>query len=87
MSLYELEREKRAEDLDVTDRERQVLVALYSGVSPFEVPDFVGMDVEAVEETVDSLVEKGVLTEKRVRREVKLKARGRNIASEVIADQ
>jgi helix-turn-helix protein len=87
MSLYELEREKRAEDLDVTDRERQVLVALYSGVSPFEVPDFVGMDVEAAEETFDSLVEKGVLSEKRVRREVKLKARGRNIASEVIADQ
>ena len=47
-----------------------MLVALYSGVSPFEVPDFVGMDVEAVEETFDSLVEKGVLTEKRVRREV-----------------
>ena len=69
-SLVNQGQTRDAEDLDVTDRERQVLVALYSGVSPFEVPDFVGMDVEAVEETFDSLAEKGVLTEKRVRREV-----------------
>ena len=76
-----------AADIELSDAERQVLMALYSGVSPFEIPDFVGMDVDAVEEVFDRLVKSGVLNEKRVRREVRLKARGRNIASEVIADQ
>ncbi|WP_459194969.1 CheF family chemotaxis protein [Halosimplex sp. J119] len=72
-------------DLDQTDTE--VLMALYSGVSPFEIPDFVGMDVEEVEAVFDRLVEEGILRKKRVRRDVRLKARGRNIASDVIADQ
>jgi helix-turn-helix protein len=76
-----------AEDIDLSDRDRKVLMALYSGVSPFEIPDFVGMDVDDVEDVFDRLREKGVLTEKRVRREVRLKARGRNIAGEVIGDQ
>jgi helix-turn-helix protein len=75
------------EDIDLSDAERQVLMALYSGVSPFEIPGFVGMDVEDVEAVFDRLVETGVLREKRVRREVRLKARGRNIASEATADQ
>jgi helix-turn-helix protein len=75
------------DDIDLSDAERQVLMALYSGVSPFEIPDFVGMDVDDVEAVFDRLVETGVLSEKRVRREVRLKARGRNIASEAIADQ
>ncbi|MEF8853841.1 MAG: HEAT repeat domain-containing protein [Haloarculaceae archaeon] len=76
-----------AEDVDLSDAERQVLMALYSGVSPFEIPGFVGMDVAEVEDVFDRLVEAGVLSEKRVRRDVRLKARGRNIASEAIADQ
>ena len=75
------------EDIDLSNDERQVLMALYSGVSPFEIPDFVGMEVSEVEDVFDRLVETGVLSEKRVRREVRLKARGRNIASEAIADQ
>lgn len=78
---------QEAEDVELSDRDRQVLMALYSGVSPFEIPDFVGMDVDDVEAVFDRLCENGVLTETRVRREVRLKARGRNIASEVIADQ
>jgi len=72
-------------DLDQTDME--VLMALYSGVSPFEIPDFVGMEVEEVEAVFDRLVDEGILREKRIRRDVRLKARGRNIASDVIADQ
>jgi hypothetical protein len=74
-------------DFDLSDREREVLMALYSGVSPFEIPDFLGMDVDDVEAVFDRLCETGLLREKRVRREVRLKARGRNIASDVIADQ
>jgi len=78
---------QEVEDIELSDRERQVLMALYSGVSSFEIPDFVGMDVDDVESVFDRLCEKGVLSESRVRREVRLKARGRNIASEVMADQ
>lgn len=62
-------------------------MALYSGVSPFEIPDFVGLDVEAVEDIFEQLAEQGVVQKTRTRREVGLKPRGRSIASEVIADQ
>lgn len=71
-------------DIDLDEFEREVLMALYSGVSPFEVPNFLGMDVDRVEETYEELVELEVLDEVRVRREVTLKSRGRNIASEAM---
>jgi len=45
------------------------------------------MVVENVEETYDTLIEAGLLTETRVRREVQLKARGRNIAASNAADE
>ncbi|MFB6299767.1 MAG: CheF family chemotaxis protein [Halobacteriales archaeon] len=67
--------------------EKQVLMALYSGVSPFEIPDFVGMDVEEVESIFERLIELDILEEVRKRREVTLKARGRNIASEAMNEQ
>jgi helix-turn-helix protein len=75
------------EEADLDQTEHEVLMALYSGVSPFEIPDFVGLDVEEVEEIYDRLVEAGFLEKERVRREVTLKARGRNIAGEAISDQ
>lgn len=82
------EGERRSQtDIDLSESEREVLMALYSGVSPFEVPDFLGMDVEAVEETFERLIELDVLEEVRVRREVALKSRGRNIASEAMNEQ
>jgi len=74
-------------DVELTDDEREVLMALYSGVSPFEIPDFVGLDVEDAEEIFDQLAEQGVVEKKRTRREVALEPRGRSIASDVIADQ
>ncbi len=73
--------------VELSETEKQVLMGLYSGVSPFEIPDFLGMDVEDVEEIYDRLVELDVLEEVRTRREVSLKTRGRNIASEVINEQ
>ena len=78
---------QNASDADLSQTDMEVLMALYSGVSPFEIPDFVGLDVEAVEEVFDRLTDEGILREKRVRRDVRLKARGRNIASDVIGDQ
>ncbi|MFW6385042.1 MAG: CheF family chemotaxis protein [Halodesulfurarchaeum sp.] len=73
--------------VDLSETEKQVLMGLYSGVSPFEIPDFLGMDVDEVEAIYDRLIELDVLEELRRRKEVSLKTRGRNIASEVINEQ
>ena len=82
------EGEQRAEvDADLSEREREVLMALYSGVSPFEIANFVDMDVEKVEEVYDRLIELDILEEVRVRKEVQLKARGRNIASSAMDER
>jgi helix-turn-helix protein len=79
--------ESRSEiGVDLTERQSEVLMALYSGVSPFEIPDFLGMDVDEVEAVFDRLIELDVVEEIRVRREVALNARGRNIASEAMND-
>jgi helix-turn-helix protein len=80
--------ESRSEiGVDLTERQNEVLMALYSGVSPFEIPDFLGMDVDEVESVFDRLIELEVIEEIRTRREVALNARGRNIASEAMNDQ
>ncbi|MFB6078467.1 MAG: CheF family chemotaxis protein [Halarchaeum sp.] len=78
--------EQNTADIELDETEREVLMALYSGVSPFDVPEFVGEDVDDVEEIYERLVELDVLDEVRVRREVTLKSRGRNIASEAMND-
>jgi helix-turn-helix protein len=74
-------------DVDLTKEENEVLMALYTGVSPFQIPDFVGMDIEQVEEIYDRLIEYGILEPVRTRREVQLEARGRSIAGEAVDDQ
>ncbi|WP_436933558.1 CheF family chemotaxis protein [Halovenus marina] len=86
-SLLRKGEQQNAADVDLTDEQNEVLMALYSGVSPFQIPKFVGMDVERVERIYDDLIEAGVLEKKRTRREVELKARGRHIASEATADE
>ena len=75
------------EDVELSEREQEVLMALYSGVSPFQIPQFVGMDVETVEQIYDQLIEQGILEIERERREVELKARGRNVASEAMGEE
>jgi len=75
-----------ASSADLEAVEARALTALYSGISPFDVPAFIDADVEAVEAAYDSLVDRGVLDEVRVRREVTLTPRGRNLASETIGD-
>ncbi|WP_225333153.1 CheF family chemotaxis protein [Halomicrobium urmianum] len=76
-----------ADDVDLTREEHEVLMALYTGVSPFQIPDFVGMDVDQVEAVFDDLVEQGVLEAVRTRREVQLEARGRSIAGDAMSEQ
>jgi helix-turn-helix protein len=79
--------ERNRATLDLDETEREVLMALYSGVSPFEIPEFVGLEVDRVEETFERLIELEVLEEVRMRREVSLTTRGRNLASESINEQ
>jgi helix-turn-helix protein len=74
-------------EVDLGADEQQVLMALYSGVSPFEIPDFVGLEVDEVEEIYERLIELEILDEVRQRREVTLTTRGRNLASESINDE
>jgi len=71
----------------LSEEERELVMALYSGVSPFQIPEFVGLDVDRVEEVYADLVDAGLLIEKRRRREVRLTARGRTLASEATDDE
>lgn len=79
--------ESRQNDHELTDLESQVLMALYSGVSPFEMADFVGISVEEVEEIYQRLLDAGALDKVRTRTEVTLNAHGRNLASEAMNEQ
>ena len=82
------EGERRSEaNVDLAPSEKEVLMALYSGVSPFEIPAFIGQDVDRVEETFEKLIELDIVDEVRTRHEVTLNSRGRNIASEAMNEQ
>ncbi|WP_299265414.1 CheF family chemotaxis protein [Halorientalis sp.] len=72
---------------ELDDMESQVLMALYSGVSPFEMSDFVGIPPDEVEEIYQRLLEMGAVDEVRIRTEVALNARGRNLASDAMSDE
>jgi len=86
-SLLTKEAEKSQGSVELSETEKRVLMALYSGVSSFEIPDFLGMDVDEVEEIFERLIEVDILEEVRKRREVTMKTRGRNIASEAINEE
>ena len=82
------EGERRSEtNVDLDSSEEEVLMALYSGISPFSIPEFTGHEVEVVEETFEKLMELDIVDEVRERREVTLNSRGRNIASNAIDEQ
>jgi len=78
---------ERGDDYELSPVENQVLMALYSGVSPFEMGDFVGIDVDEVEEIYQTLLEVGAVDKVRERTEVTLNAQGRNLASEAMNEQ
>ncbi|AFK18943.1 chemotaxis protein CheF1 [Haloferax mediterranei ATCC 33500] len=73
--------------IELSETDKQVLTALYSGVSPFDIPNFLGLDVDEVEELFQRLIDHNVVEEIRVRHEVQLNARGRSIASDAINEQ
>ncbi|WP_436934751.1 CheF family chemotaxis protein [Halovenus marina] len=74
-------------DLDLSATERRVVMALYSGVSPFAISEFVGIDVERVEEIYDRLIELDVVEVVRERKDVGLTAQGRKVAGEAMGEQ
>lgn len=84
-----LERSEGSDEsgLDLDGTEREILMALYSGVSPFDIPDFLGTEVEVVEEAFERLIDLDVLEAVRIRRDVSLTTRGRNVASEAMNEQ
>ncbi|QSG12754.1 Component of chemotaxis system associated with archaellum, contains CheF-like and HTH domain [Halapricum desulfuricans] len=86
-TLFEHVVERREDDHELSETESQVLMALYSGVSPFEMADFVGISVDEVEAIYQHLLEIGAVDEVRTRTEVTLNAQGRNMASEAMSEQ
>jgi len=87
-SLFATAVEKNEADAsELDDIEREVLMALYSGVSPFEISGFVGIDPEEVEEIYQKLLDIGAVDKVRTRTEVALNARGRNLASEAMSKE
>jgi len=85
--LLEEGAERNRADLDLDPIERRVVMALYSGVSPFAISDFVGIDVDKAEEIYDQLIELEVIEVVRERKEVSLTAQGRKVAGEAMGEQ
>ena len=85
--LLEEGAERNRANLDLDPTERRVVMALYSGVSPFGISEFVGIDVEKVEEIYDRLIELDVIEVVRERKEVELTAQGRKVAGEAMGER
>ncbi|MFW5956578.1 MAG: CheF family chemotaxis protein [Halorhabdus sp.] len=79
--------ERNRANIDLSPVEQQIIMALHSGVSPFDLPGFVGRDVEEIEEIFDRLIELDVIETIRERTEVEMTARGRQVASEAMGQQ
>jgi len=85
--LLEEGAERARAELDLDPIERRVIMALYSGVSPFAISEFVGIDVEKVEAIYDHLIELDVIEVERERTEVALTAQGRTVAGEAMGER
>ncbi len=85
--LLEEGAEQNRANLDLDPIEQRVVMALYSGVSPFAISEFVGVDVDRVEEIYDELIELDVIEVVRERKEVSLTAQGRKVAGEAMGEQ
>ncbi|WP_181684992.1 CheF family chemotaxis protein [Halorhabdus salina] len=79
--------ERNQANLDLSPVEQQVIMALHSGVSPFDLPDFVETDVEEIEAIFDRLIELDVIETLRERTEVEMTSRGRQVASDEMGNQ
>jgi len=80
--MLEESAERNRADLDLSSTERRVIMALYSGISLFDVPSFVGISVDQTEEIFDRLIELEAISLRRERTEVALTTKGRRVAGE-----
>ena len=86
-TMLEESAEQNRADLDLSPTEKRVIMALHSGVSPFDLPNFVGIDVEKTEEIFDRLIELKVISVVRERTEVALTTKGRRVAGDRMGEQ
>jgi len=86
-TMLEDSAEQNRADLDLSMTEKRVIMALHSGVSPFDIPNFVGIDVEQTEEIIDRLLELDVISVVRERTEVALTTKGRRVAGDRMGEQ
>ena len=86
-TMLEDSAEQNRADLDLSSTEKRVIMALHSGVSPFDLPNFVGIDVEKTEEIFDRLIELDVISVVRERTEVALTTKGRRVAGDRMGEQ
>ena len=73
---------KELESLD--DMEKQILMALYSGLNPLEIHQFLGLTEEEIEEIYDRMIDKGLLKIVMIRKVVDLTREGRKIVNKLI---
>lgn len=86
-TMLEESAEQNQADLDLSSTEKRVIMALHSGVSSFDIPNFVGIDVEQTEEIFDRLIELDVISVVRERTEVALTTKGRRVAGDRMGEQ
>jgi len=86
-TMLEDSAEQNRADLDLSSTEKRVIMALHSGVSPFDIPTFVGIDVEKTEAIFDRLIELDVISVLRERTEVALTTKGRRVAGDRMGEQ
>ncbi|ENN96253.1 hypothetical protein J422_03283 [Methanocaldococcus villosus KIN24-T80] len=70
----------------LTPQEQEILMALYTGISSLDLPNMLNMDVDEVERILDDLIEKGLVTLVRVRKEVELSEKGRAITNYIVSN-
>ncbi|WP_297062058.1 CheF family chemotaxis protein [Thermococcus sp.] len=73
---------KELESLDET--EKQILMALYSGLNPLEIHQFLGLSEREIEEIYDRMIDKGLLKIVMIRKVVDLTREGRKIVNKLI---
>jgi helix-turn-helix protein len=86
-TMLEDSAEQNRADLDLSSTEKRVIMALHSGVSPFDIPNFVGIDEEKTEAIFDRLIELDVISVVRERTEVALTTKGRRVAGDRMGEQ
>ncbi|WP_048055926.1 CheF family chemotaxis protein [Pyrococcus sp. ST04] len=78
-----MERELR--ELEALDEmEKQILVALYSGIDPLELHQFLGITEKEIEEIYDRMIDKGLLKIIMIRKVVDLTNEGRRLVNKLL---